>query len=874
MRQYGKLFHQFILRSLLQEKLRTSLIILGLSLGVGVMVAVRLANTSALASFRAATAAIAGETTLEITGVTGRFDELVLRDLHWLDTHGHMSPVIDGYAMTEPVGQDGTVGEFLQILGIDILRDRALRQYQLLRVSEEEREATTREFLLLLVDPQAIVLTEKFARRFNLTLGSPFPLIIGDRTLIFTVRGLLRDEGPARALDGNFALLDVAAAQTAFNRLGFLDRLDIKIRPGIDPRQAEDAIAQRLPAGLTVRQPTQRYGQMETMMAAFHFNLNALASIALLVGLFLIYSTVSISVITRREEIGMLRAVGGGHGLVFALFLGEALLLASCGASVGLGIGQVLATAAIQATSSTVETFYFAAAITQAAVPRALGMTEVLLAFGVTLPLAFLAALVPAREATRIHPLEAIRGTEQLRMQARPSYRSVGFAIVLLLLSYGLSLLDPLAGLPVWGYVAALTLVFAGVFLVPMTLWLICHGNSPTLSKITAIFSVERRLASANLTGARSRITMSVAALAVSLAMMVAISIMISSFRTTVEYWIGETLRADIFVRPFTKTSATSDGEIAAEVVTSLMQDPQIMAVDPFVAQTVRYQDTLITLAAGNFDVVLTHGRLVFKAPKDAPIQVRRAIGQDAVTVSESFALRFKKNPGDRVELPTPVGPRPFTVAAVFYDYANTRGVVVMDHTTHARYFPPTLPSSLSVYVQPGVDVAAARDRLSHTLGSRFRLVFSTNETLRAEAMRIFDSTFTITQALEIIAIIVAALGVISTLITLILERQREFALLSILGATRAHIRRMVVIEALLIGGTSQAIGLVIGVLLSAVLVYVINVQSFGWTIQFHIPVRFLLQSTVLILLATAIAGLYPATRAAGIDAVRFVREE
>jgi putative ABC transport system permease protein len=197
-----------------------------------------------------------------------------------------------------------------------------------------------------------------------------------------------------------------------------------------------------------------------------------------------------------------------------------------------------------------------------------------------------------------------------------------------------------------------------------------------------------------------------------------------------------------------------------------------------------------------------------------------------------------------------------------------------MDHSTYARYFPPTQPSSLSVYIRPGTDAIAIRDRLSQTLSGRFRLVFSTNETLRTEAMRIFDSTFTITRALEIIAIIVAALGVISTLITLILERQREFALLSILGATRNQIRRMVVIEAVLIGSTSQVIGLVIGVLLSVVLIYVINVQSFGWTIQFHLPVMFLLQSTLFILVATAVAGLYPASRATGIDAVRFVRGE
>jgi putative ABC transport system permease protein len=871
--RYGKLFRQFIVRSLAHEKLRTSLIILGISLGVGVMIAVRLANRSALASFRAATESIAGETTLEITGVTGRFDELLLQDLHWLDTYGDPSPIIDGYAMTEPASQASTTGEFLQVLGVDILRDRALRRYHLLRLSEAEREATSREFLLLLIDPHAIVLTEKFARRFNLHIGSTLPLLVGDRQLVFTVRGLLRDEGPAKALDGNFALVDIAAAQTAFQRLGFLDRLDLKLRGGVDPKAAEAAIAQRLPTGLTVRQPTQRYGQMEKMIAAFHFNLNALASIALLVGLFLIYNTVSISVITRREEIGMLRAVGTDRLLILTLFLGEAVLLASCGAVLGLGIGQLLANAAIRATANTVETFYFAAAVTQAAAPRPLGIAEVIFAFVIALPLAVLAATVPAREATRIEPLAALRGTAQVSRNARPSLRYVSLALLLLLLGYGVSFLEPVGGLPVWGYVAALALVFAGAMLVPGTLWLLCRGSTG-FSRISALFSVERRLASANLSGALSRVAISVAALAVSLAMMVAISIMISSFRTTVEYWINETLRADIYVRPLTRTSSTNDGEIASEVVELMTRDPQVLAVDAFAAQTVQYQDTLITLAAGNFDVALTYGNLVFKAPADARVQARRAIGQDVVTVSESFALRFKKNSGDRIQLPTPRGPQSFTIAAVFYDYSNNRGVVVMDHSTHARYFPPTPPSSLSLYVQPGADANTVRDRLSQSLSGRFRLVLSTNGGLRGEAMRIFDSTFVITQALELIAIVVAALGVISTLITLILERQRDFALLSILGATRNQIRRMVVIEALLIGSTSQVIGLGVGVLLSVVLIYVINVQSFGWTIQFYVPVMFLLQSTALILIATAVAGLYPASRATGIDAVRFVREE
>jgi putative ABC transport system permease protein len=236
--------------------------------------------------------------------------------------------------------------------------------------------------------------------------------------------------------------------------------------------------------------------------------------------------------------------------------------------------------------------------------------------------------------------------------------------------------------------------------------------------------------------------------------------------------------------------------------------------------------------------------------------------------------LRYKKQPGDRITLPTVAGAREFEIVAVYYDYANSRGVVVMDRTTAAPYFPHTRPSSLSIYLQPGADAAAINDRLMREVGSRYQIFFTTNTGVRREVTRIFDSTFAITYALEVIAIAVAGLGVISTLITLILERRGEIAVLGFLGATRHQIRRMVVIEALLIGGVSQVIGVIVGVMLSLVLVFVINVQSFGWTIQFHFPLGFILQSTGLILLVTAIAGLYPAARAARVEAIRFAREE
>ena len=885
-------FRQFILRALARERLRSGITALGISLGVAVVIAIRLANASSLESFRAATESMAGETSIQITGTAGRFDEMLLAQLGWLSDYGQVSPVIAGYAMTDPQsealpcspvsgrGQPSSsesfkpVGEFIQVLGVDVLCDHPLRRFQLVRVRDDDSQPTPRELLLMLTDPRSILLTQKFARSHGLGLGAQFPLIIGDRRREFVVRGLLLDEGPARALQGNFALMDIAAAQLAFNRLGTIDRVDVKLKRGLRIEAVEDEIRPKLPQSLTVTQPDAGYREVEKMISAFHFNLSALGSIALLVGLFLIYNTISISVITRREEVGALRAVGASRRLVLALFLGEAVLLSIVGTIVGLGLGRLMAGAAVRATAATVETFYIATAATQIVETSALGATEILLAFSIALTLAVVAASVPALEASRVRPVEAMRGARRIAQSVVPPRKHLAISLSLLAVSYGLSRLDPIAGLPIFGLAAAGALMFAGAFLTPSALWIACAVAARVIAGLFRSFKVEARLASANLRGAIPRVSISVSALAVALAMMVSVSIMIGSFRKTVAYWIDESMVADIYARPMMRTATSYEGEIADELVAAVKADPAVEAVYPFTTQQISYEGNLITIGAGDFATFLKYGRLLFKAPADARERIRDAIGRDAVSVNESFALRFKKEVGDTIELPTANGLKPFQIATIYYDYATSRGWAVMDQTTYARHFQLTRPGSLAIYLNHGADAEQVKERLTRDAGRSFPTLFTTNSSLRHEVMRIFDSTFTITRALEVIAISVAGLGVISTLIALILERRREIAVLGFLGATRAQIRRMIVIEALMIGVVGQAIGIAIGALLSLILIYVINVQSFGWTIQFHFPFAFLIESSLLIVAASAISGLYPAARAARVSSVQFAREE
>jgi len=385
---------------------------------------------------------------------------------------------------------------------------------------------------------------------------------------------------------------------------------------------------------------------------------------------------------------------------------------------------------------------------------------------------------------------------------------------------------------------------------------------------------VEYRLAVANLMGAIPRVSVSVAALAVSLSMLAALAIMIGSFRETVIYWVERTLQADLYLRPATRSNVSVDAIVSPEIEWAVRRHPAVAAVDRFRNFTLPYGEGVVTLGAGDFEVLLKHGKLLVKEPANGIEALRNAIGQDAVVVSESFSLKHSVHPGEQVTLTMPSGPKSFDVVAVYFDYSSDRGVVVMDRQTLEKYFGRLEATSLSIYLKPGASAEVARGEILESLGSQYRVFLYTNVALRSEALRIFDSTFTITYALELIAILVAILGVASTLFTLILERGRELAILRWVGADRGQVRRMVVLEAILLGGVSQGVGLAVGTLLSLVLIYVINVQSFGWTIQFHLPLGFLVQSCVLVLFAAGLAGLFPARTAARMQLVERLAEE
>jgi putative ABC transport system permease protein len=246
---------------------------------------------------------------------------------------------------------------------------------------------------------------------------------------------------------------------------------------------------------------------------------------------------------------------------------------------------------------------------------------------------------------------------------------------------------------------------------------------------------------------------------------------------------------------------------------------------------------------------------------------------RDRAIISEPFANRFGLGRGDRITLPIGTQNVPLTIAGVYYDYSSSQGLAIVDTSTLLKYLPGQPATNAAIYLTPGAPLNSVLHNIQlRTAG--LGVLIAPNAELRRASLEIFDRTFAITWALEAVAIAVAMLGAANALLAVVLDRRRELGMLRYLGASGAQVRRMILTEAALLGLLASAIGIVLGFALSLLLVFVVNRQSFGWTIQFHPPQALLGAALALIWGVTVLAGLYPARVAARMDPLEAIREE
>lgn len=844
------LLYRLILRPLFRQPGRALLILFAVALGDAAVVAISLAGDAAAGSFHSSIETLAGRDNFEVTAAGG-VPQSVVGQLSRLPYALKISPRIEDHAMVAATGQS------LPLIGIDMVG--AANQMSQAAIGRPQ----VSEALRSINQPSAVWVTPGLRKH----VGDTIALLIDDHTKTYVVRGMI--PGSA-AISGDAILMDIAAAQLATGKFGRVDRILIGTPASTGSQDEFDAwksrLRQALPAGVLLNAQGAETAANRRMLAAFRWNLRVLSYIALLVGAFLIYSALSVSVVRRRPDIGAMRALGASRRAVLVAFLTEAAAFGTLGSLAALPLGRAMAAGAVRMLSTTVNALY----VSSQPGSMTINAASVALALTVGIGVSVLSALAPAREAARVPPTEAMaRGRREYEVRVARK-RDALLALAITACGAAAALAPEIDGKPLMGYLAALLFVAAAALFTPLVVHSSMAAGSDLLRKWVGM---EGLLASRSLNGSLRRSSVLVAALATAVAMMTSVGIMVGSFRQTVVTWMQTELPADLYLRPADWSGADQHPTIAPELADRIAGVPGVEAVRRLRAYTIQYQGLPATLSGAELNTPGSERSLRFlSGVRSQDVLPKLSSGNFAI-VSEPFANKHHVRAGTSLTLPLGEHPVTFRVIGVFYDYGDEAGLILVDWHILLRYLPDAAPSNLAVFLAPGTDLDRARVAIEKAIGSRNVLVFSNRE-IRRQGIRVFDQTFAITYALQVISILVAVGGIAGSLVSIVIDRRREFGVLRFLGATGRQIRNLILVEAGLIGILASAIGLALGVALSLVLVFVINKQSFGWTIQFHWPIAVLLSSMAIVYGATVLAGLYPARLAVRMNPIEVIHEE
>jgi putative ABC transport system permease protein len=837
------LFSRLMVRPLWREPLRTMLTVFAVALGVAVVVAIELAGEAATGSFRSSLESLSGDADFEISAVGGLEEEL-LGELAALPYPMRVSPRVEGTALVQ--GQRRSVA----VLGLDLVGDTSI-DHTLWRRSFNSTALTTGDSVWV-------------GRRVASRPGETLRLMINGASHDFVVRAVLASEGLSGLAREDLVVMDIATAQRVFSRQGLLDRIEVRL-PKAEGTDWEGLLRGVLPAGVTLRRRGARTAENRKMLSAFRWNLRVLSYISLVVGAFLIYYTISVSVVRRQTEIGILRAVGTTRFGVMAAFLTEAAFFGFLGTLLGLALGRVMANGAVGLMAATVSALYVSSTPGEIQFSYWTFIVAAMAGIGITL----LAALAPAREAARVPPTDAMASGRRHYVARLRVGRDLAWGVLLAGAACAASFAPPIEGKPLFGYLAALLLIAGAALATPA---LVTGLIRMTSGAVERLMGVEGMLASRSLLGSLARTAVLVSTLSTAVAMMASVGIMVGSFRDTVSVWLENRLGADLYLRPAGSGGIDSHPTLDPGIADRIEALDGVSAVDRFRAYPITYNGLPATLGAGQSHVFSRTSNLRFLSGNRERIMNLLPTG-DYVVISEPFAYKHDLDVGDAIQLPLRGRAVQFEVIGVYYDYANERGYVIADRDVLLQHLPDPAPSNLAIYVKPGIDLTKARVAIEGITAGR-DVFIAGNRRLRAAAMEVFDRTFAITYALEAVAILVAIMGMAGALMALVIDRRREIAVLRFLGATGTQVRRLILAESGLLGLMANVLGLAVGTLLSLILIYVINKQSFGWTIQFHWPVTLLLSAMSLIYLAAILAGLYPARVAARLNPIEVVHEE
>ncbi len=814
---------------------RVALAAIAIAIGVALGFAVHLINASALSEFDSAIHTVNGDADLQVHSASAvGFSEALYPRLARLPGVAGASPVVE---LSAQAG-DHTA---LTLLGLDVFRAAAVTPSLAGRGGGDP------------FDAQALTLSAAALKASGHRVGDRIALTAAGHTAIFTIVGTL----PGAEAGQRIGTIDIAAAQWRFGQLGRLQRIDLRLTEGADPAKVAAAVSAILPVGAEIvsRQTEER--RSDSLSRAYRVNLDMLALMALLTGAFLVYSAQSLSVARRRPQFALLRVLGVSQRGLLVQILIEALAVGTLGSAVGLALGLGLADAALRFLGGDLGGGYFSGASPQ--LVAAPGAAAIFGALG--LAAALVGSLLPARQAAKAQPAVALKN---LGDAIDPSTWPRLWPALAYLAAGGAAAFAPaVGGLPILGYLSIALMLAGGVAAMP---WLARALLSPL--RDAAIASPPVSLAIRRLWGAPSQAAVALCGIVASTSLMIAMAVMVSSFRGSVEDWLFQVLPADLYL---TIDNAASGAGFDPATQAKL-------ATVPGVAWIGFLKDTPLRLAPDKPPVALI-ARTVSGPIGGLPLLGRSLAvpaGETPVWVSEPAAWLYGYRPGDHIVLPIAgAAPRVF-VAGVWRDYARQHGAIALDSDAYTRLTGDALRTSAAIAVRPGAQEEAVSRALHAALPADLAAHASIAKPreIRARALALFDRSFAVTYILEAIAILVGLAGVAATVSAQTLARTKEFGMLRHVGVQRRQIATMLVTEGALLGVVGGVAGIGLGVAMSQVLIQVVNPQSFHWTMQTRLPWPLFAGVAAALVVAAAGTALLAGRRALSADAVRAVRED
>jgi putative ABC transport system permease protein len=837
-----RLFYHLVVRDALRHPLLTSINILSVALGVAVYLAIQVTNYSANRALAASVDVTAGKASLE---AVGEIDDAILPSLQQVTGCTAATPLLERI-VTLPDYQ----GEYLHLVGVDPFTNGEFRTFEIKDLGGVKIRAD-RWFS----DPAAVAITKAFAQSHHLESGNRIRVRSGEKVQSLTVAFLLDTPGG----DSHVAAMDIGWLQELSGDAGKLSSVLFRVSNPMDPAPVLARLKQILPPTVSVQTPQSRSSQIEKMVAGFQLNLTALSMASLMVGVFLIYNTVSASVVRRRPEIGILRSLGVSKSGVRLLFLGEACFYSICGVLIGIGLGLVLATRCIEVVAKTISNLYVLTSIEHPIVP----WEQITVVSALGLVTGWIGAWIPAAQAANLPPLRALN----LGLLIERSQQFRPWTLILCGGSICLAFLS--AWLALWWHARVLS--FACAALVLIAACLLAPGLTQGLGSFIGItFSRLHviRLSAQNLVRSLYRNAVTSAALGCAVALLVSVSIMIFSFRLTLDRWMDRRLVADVFVTPTENQIAGFDSYVNPDLIEFLRSFPEVDTVASYREVSVNLKDQDVTLG------------VTMESPRNSPeflgggdAQKLRAWHQsDSVIASEPLARRLGLTVGSRISIPTPAGTRDFSVTGIFYDYTSDQGLLLIQRQNFERFWADSRVQAISLYLRPGFSVESVINRARESYPGAEAYAFQSNQELRSVVERIFDQTFQVTNLLRGIALAVSVIGIILNLTVIVKERERELAVLRSIGGSSVQLVFLILLEALFLTMVAVVLGILAGCALSVVLTNVINVTFFGWTIPVHFPWADIVPVGVLLLGVGVLAGFFPALLAARVSNLRVLR--